>query len=105
MRGKDGAIARVTLDSANPPRGRTDWRRVDPLSDEEIERAVRSDPNARPLRDEELARFQRVVDVRALRRRLGMSQERFARSFHFSVGTVRDWSRAALCRTVRRASF
>ena len=36
-------------------------------------------------------RFERVVDVRALRRRLGMSQERFASSFHLSVGTVRDW--------------
>jgi putative transcriptional regulator len=81
----------VTLDPANPPRGRTNWRRVDALSDEEIERAARSDSDARPLSDDELERFQRVVDVRALRRRLGMSQERFARSFHLSVGTVRDW--------------
>jgi putative transcriptional regulator len=91
MRGKDGAITRVTLDPAAPPRGRTDWRRVDALSDQEIERAARSDPDARPLSDEELEEFQRVVDVRALRRRLGMSQERFARNFHLSVGTVRDW--------------
>ena len=91
MRAKDGAITRVTLDRANPRRGRTDWRRVDALSDEGIERAARSDPDARPLSDEELARFERVVDVRALRRRLKMSQERFARSFHLSVGTVRDW--------------
>jgi putative transcriptional regulator len=91
MRGKDGAITRVTLDPAAPPRGRTDWRRVDALSDQQIERAARSDPDARPLSDEELEAFQRVVDVRALRRRLGMSQERFARNFHLSVGTVRDW--------------
>jgi len=91
MRVKDGAITRVTLDSANPPRGRTDWRRVDALSDEEIERAARSDPDAPPLSDEDLEKFQRVVDVKALRRRLGMSQERFARSFHLSIGTVRDW--------------
>jgi putative transcriptional regulator len=91
MRAKDGAITRVTLDPANPPRGRTNWRRVDALSDEEIERASRSDSDARPLSEDELERFQRVVDVRALRRRLGMSQERFARSFHLSVGTVRDW--------------
>ena len=91
MRAKDGVMTRVTLDPAKPPRGRTDWRRVDALSDEEIERAARSDPDARPPSDDELEQFQRVVDARALRRRLGMSQERFARSFHLSVGTVRDW--------------
>jgi putative transcriptional regulator len=91
MRAKDGAITRVTLDPANPPRGRTDWRRVDALTDEEIEEAAGSDPDALPLSDEELRKLQRVVDVRALRRRLGMSQERFATSFHLSVGTVRDW--------------
>jgi putative transcriptional regulator len=91
MRAKDGAITRVILDPANPPRGRTDWRRVDALRDEEIDEAAHSDPDSLPLSDEELEKFQRVVDVRALRRRLGMSQERFARSFHLSVGTVRDW--------------
>jgi putative transcriptional regulator len=84
-------MRRVTLDPANPRRGRTDWRRVDTLTDEEIEQAARGDPDAPPLSDEELARFQRIVDVRALRRRLGMSQAKFARSFHLSVGTVRDW--------------
>ena len=91
MRAKDAAITRVTLDPANPPRGKTDWRRVDALSDDEIERAARSDPDAPPLGDEELAQLQRVVDVKELRRRLRMSQERFARSFDLSVGTVRDW--------------
>ena len=91
MRAKDAAITRVTLDPDNPPRGRTDWRRLDALTDEEIERAARSDPDARPISQGELGEFQRVVDVRALRRRLGMSQFRFATSFHLSVGTVRDW--------------
>jgi putative transcriptional regulator len=31
------------------------------------------------------------VDVAALRKRLGMSQGVFARTFGLSVGTVRDW--------------
>jgi putative transcriptional regulator len=31
------------------------------------------------------------VDVRAIRRRLGLSQPRFAARFGFSVGAVRDW--------------
>ena len=91
MRAKDDAMRRVTLDPAKVRRGRTDWSRVDALSEDEIERAARTDLDAPPLSDAELARFERVVDVRALRRRLGMSQERFASSFHLSVGTVRDW--------------
>jgi putative transcriptional regulator len=91
MRVKDVAITRVTLDPDNPPRGRPDWRGLNALSDQDIERAARSDADARPLSDEELEKFQRVAEVRALRRRLGMSQERFARSFDLSVGTVRDW--------------
>lgn len=34
-------------------RPRTDWARVDALTDEEIEAAVRDDPDAPPLVDEE----------------------------------------------------
>jgi putative transcriptional regulator len=91
MRAKDAAIKRVTLDPTKPPRGRTDWRRVDAMTDEEIEQAAHADPDAQPLSDAELAKLQRVVDVRALRRRLGMSQEQFAKSFDLAIGTVRDW--------------
>lgn len=31
------------------------------------------------------------VDVRALRKTLGMTQERFSRQFGFSLGAVRNW--------------
>ena len=31
------------------------------------------------------------VDVRAIRAKLGLSQEAFARRFRFSVGAVREW--------------
>jgi uncharacterized protein (DUF4415 family) len=34
-------------------RGKTDWARVDALTDEEIEEAVRNDPDAPPIVDEE----------------------------------------------------
>ncbi len=33
------------------------------------------------------------VDVKAIRRRLGMSQSQFARTFGFSLGTVQNWER------------
>ena len=32
-----------------------------------------------------------VVDVSAIRRKLGMSQQEFARRFGFSLGTLRGW--------------
>ncbi len=31
------------------------------------------------------------VDVKAIRKRLGMTQERFASSFGFPITTLRDW--------------
>jgi putative transcriptional regulator len=33
------------------------------------------------------------VDVKAIRRRLGMSQSQFARTFGFSLGTLQNWER------------
>jgi uncharacterized protein (DUF4415 family) len=47
---KDERIVRYSLD--NLPKGQTDWQRVDALTDEEIEAAVRDDPDAAPICDE-----------------------------------------------------
>ena len=44
-------ITRVTLETAG--RGKTDWARVDALTDEDIEAAVRDDPDAAPILSEE----------------------------------------------------
>jgi uncharacterized protein (DUF4415 family) len=46
----DERIVRYTLE--NVPKGKTDWRRVKALTDEEIEAAVRDDPDAAPICDE-----------------------------------------------------
>ncbi|HUC63165.1 MAG TPA: helix-turn-helix domain-containing protein [Alphaproteobacteria bacterium] len=40
-----------------------------------------------------VVRVPRDVDVRRIRRRLGMSQSQFARAFGFSLGTVQNWER------------
>jgi uncharacterized protein (DUF4415 family) len=42
-------------------RGRTDWKRVDALSDAEIEKAVRSDRDAAPILDERWFETAKVV--------------------------------------------
>jgi uncharacterized protein (DUF4415 family) len=46
-------ITRITLAEAKKKglRGKTDWARVDALTDEQIEEAVRDDPDAAPLVD------------------------------------------------------
>ena len=84
----------ITKARLNPKRrgiGKTDWRRLDSMSDAEAMRAALSDPDARPKAPLELKRFRRVVLVRDLRTKLGMTQREFAEAFGFSVGAVRDW--------------
>jgi uncharacterized protein (DUF4415 family) len=48
---KKDSIRRQSQSSADRPR--TDWARVDALTDEEIEASIRDDPDAPPLVDEE----------------------------------------------------
>jgi uncharacterized protein (DUF4415 family) len=48
---KDERIVRYSLE--NLPKGQTDWKRVDKLTDEEIEAAIRDDPDAAPICDEQ----------------------------------------------------
>ncbi len=75
-----------------------DWTKFDATTDDEIERQVAEDPDAAPIFDEAaLLRAGRrvspeeVEDVRALRRRLGLSQQAFAVRFGFSVAAVRQY--------------
>lgn len=85
-------ITRITVKPGDtPPRGDTDWARVNSMTDEEVLAAARSDPDAQPLTSEELARMQRISPVKALRQRLGMTQVEFAEAFHLPVSTLRDW--------------
>jgi len=73
------------------PEGRTDWERVRAMTDEEVVAAAVSDPDAQPITPEQLARMRRLPDVKALRARLGMTQEQFACTYCLPLGTVRDW--------------
>jgi putative transcriptional regulator len=40
-------------------------------------------------------RARRVPTVRALRKKLNLTQEEFAARFHLPIGTVRDWEQGA----------
>ena len=83
---------RVTVKSGEPlPRGRTEWTRLDAMSDKEVMAAARSDPDAQPLTPEQLAKMRPVSRVKVLRQRLGMTQAEFAEAFHLPITTLRDW--------------
>jgi putative transcriptional regulator len=90
---KKGSITKFRLDPKKPPK--TDWRAFDAMSDEERHRAALSDPDCPPATEAQLARARRVPSVRALRKKLKLTQEQFAARFHLPVGTVRDWEQGA----------
>ncbi len=73
------------------PKGTTDWDAVDKLSDEEIERRAESDPDAKPLSDDDLRKLEQSPRVRVIRMALGLTQQEFADTYGIPVATLRDW--------------
>jgi putative transcriptional regulator len=85
--------SRAELDLA-----KLDWARVDATTDNEIARQAAADADTAPLFSaaEILAAGRRIEpgateDVRALRLRLGLSQEAFAARFGFTVDAIRQY--------------
>ena len=76
------------------PAGQTDWEWVRKMTDEEVEAAALSDPDAQPLTEEELAQGFRPGKLVAARKRLGLSQAAFAERFHVNLRTLQDWEQA-----------
>lgn len=73
------------------PLGKSDWERIDAMSDEEAEANALSDPDNPPLTDEHLARAFRPKDIRAIRETLNLSQAGFAKRFGLNLRTLQDW--------------
>jgi putative transcriptional regulator len=90
---KRGSITKFKLNPKKPPK--TDWRAFDAMSEEERHRAALSDADSLPATEAQLARARRVPTVRALRKKLNLTQEEFATRFHLPLGTVRDWEQGA----------
>jgi len=79
-----------------PLTGKTDWKRVDALTEEEITSAALADPDALPSTPEQLRSFKRVhpvktVDVQKVRKKFNFSQAQFAAFFGISVRTLQQW--------------
>ena len=90
---KRGLITRFKLNPKKPPK--SDWRAFDAMGEEVHHRAAVSDPDALPATEGQLARARRVPTVRALHRKLNLTQDQFSARFHLSLGTVRDWEQGA----------
>ena len=80
----------ITVNSLKDlPKGKTDWERVDAMTEEEAHQNALKDPDAPPL---SLGKDLRpTVDVKLIRIKLGMTQQEFAKTFHLSLPTLRDW--------------
>jgi putative transcriptional regulator len=70
---------------------KTDWSRFDAMNEAQRHQAALSDPDTRPLTEEDLTRMKRTPQARIIRRALGLSQEDFAARYHIPLGTLRDW--------------
>ena len=62
-----------------------------PLTAAAIEKAARSDKDARPLDAADLKRMKRTPRAKIIRRALDLTQEEFAARYHLPLGTLRDW--------------
>ncbi len=85
---EENTTIRFELDPTQLPP--TDWSRFDAMTEEERHAAALADPDSQPATAEQLVRAHRVPNVRALRRKLNLTQEQFARRFQLSLGAVRD---------------
>ena len=71
-----------------------DWAAIDALSDEDIDAMIAADSDVAPdVSDWPLEDAFIIVptDVKAIRTRFGLSQEKFAKTFALNLATLRDW--------------
>ena len=72
-----------------------DWAALKALTDEEIAAQIAADPDVAPEWDWSLddprVRIMVPTDVKAIRARFGLSQDRFAKTFALNLATLRDW--------------
>src|SRR5665213_1618160 len=91
-RKRDGTFVEVIAGGPmGPPVDRTDWARLDAMTDAEIAAAALDDPDNPPLTDDDLRRMKPAPRAKVIRRALNLTQEAFAARYHIPLGTLRDW--------------
>jgi putative transcriptional regulator len=78
-----------------PKKHEPDWAALEALTDEEIDAQIAADPDVAPEwgwpLDDPHVRIMVPTDVKAIRAKFGMSQQRFAKAFALNLATLRDW--------------
>jgi putative transcriptional regulator len=72
-------------------RAKMNWSRFDAMTEEQRHAAAMVDPDAQPIRPEDLARMPLVPRIKVIRRALKLSQEAFAAQFCIPIAMLRDW--------------
>lgn len=91
-------------------KSRTNWAKVKAMTEKDLLKAAKSDPDARPLLPAQLRKFKRVsavdaVDVKEIRTHLGLSQEQFAEYFGVSIRTIQEWEQHRRTPTATARNF
>ncbi len=69
-------------------------RRLDRLSDDDVQARALSDPDNPPQTKEQLRRMTLAREVRLTRAKVGLSQPEFAARFHIGLARLRDFEQA-----------
>ena len=80
------------------------------MTEKEVMAAAKSDPNAQPMTKAQLKNFKRVrspskIDVKLVRNKLHLSQEKFAEYFGVSIRTIQEWEQHRRTPTATARNF
>jgi len=93
--GRNGRLRKVSGAHALRAKGRTDWKRLSAMKEAAIIAAARADTDAPPTSRRDAAAFERVtlrpLEVKAIRRKRGLSQAAFAARYGLNLRTLQDW--------------
>lgn len=88
------SVTRIKVDPADPesfPKGKVDFKVVGGITEEMIALQQEVDENEAM---QDMARY-----TRRIRRRMGLTQDEFARRIHVSRETIRNWEQGKRCPT------
>lgn len=91
MSEKKEKIKRAKINTKNPSFSKTDWDYLSSMSEKEIHKNALSDSDNPPLTENELKSMKRVINVKEIRRKLHLSQSKFAKEYHLSIKNIQDW--------------
>ena len=94
MKSKLMSTSRIKVDPDDPesfPKGKVDFTVVDGITEEMIALQQEEDENEAM---QDMARY-----TRRIRRRMGLTQDEFARRIHVSRETIRNWEQGTRCPT------